>query len=358
MAYYEEFSFDKLNDALSLKCLSWRNSNFQQQLFGEIDEKKQNKSLAELNKLLLQIDEIETGKIYEDAFEWRFEFPEVLDENGDFVGFDIVIGNPPYISLSKLKEVDYGRFGYQVFDKTGDILALFFERGLQVASPNAKLSYIVSNSWLKTKYDEPTKRLFEQSSHTLIANFEDTQLFDEATVESCIATIDKAKLGESKTATIKNLNPKTTTPTLLKEAIINADANDEDGALMRKIESKGKLLKEWDVSIYRGVLTGFNEAFIIDATKKDELIAQDNKNAELIKPLIRGRDVQKYSINYADLWLINTHNNPPIDIDNYPVIKAHFEAYYSQLEKRADKGKTPYNLRNCAYLADFEKRQF
>ncbi len=361
-AYVSEYGYDKLSDSLAVLAAMSRYGQTASLFGDEADVKKQAKMLSELAKLQLQIDEIEKGKIYEDAFEWRFEFPEVLDENGDFVGFDIVIGNPPYISLSKLKEVDYGRFGYEVFDKMGDILALFFERGLQVASPNAKLSYIVSNSWLKTKYGEPMKRLFEQSGHTLIANFEDTQLFDEATVESCITSIDKAKLGESKTATIKNLNPKTTTPTLLKEAIINADANDEDGALMRKIESKGKLLKEWDVKINYGIKTGFNEAFIIDTTKKEELIAQDTKNTELIKPLIRGRDVQKYSINYADLWLISTFPSLKIDIDKYPEIKDYLKGFGNRLEQSGEVGSRKKSSNkwfetqdNIAYFADFEK---
>ena len=108
-------------------------------------------------------------------------------------------------------------------------------------------------------------------------------------------------------------------------------------------------------------MTGYNEAFIIDGKKKDELIAEDPKSAEIIRPILRGRDIKRYGYDFADLWLINTHNGirekgiSPIDIEDYPTIKRHLDQYYPQLEKRADKGDTPYNLRNCAYMGDFYK---
>lgn len=353
--YVADFAHEGLNDDLLLTAIKNKYGHVQN-LFGDkADVKKQAKLLEEITKLEIQIDEIEKGKMYEDAFEWRFEFPEVLDEDGNFVGFDIVIGNPPYISLSKLKEIDYSKFNYKVFDKTGDILALFFEKGLHISNAKSYLSFIVSNSWLKTKYGEHMKKLFNSNGAVRILNFEDTQLFEEATVESCITTVSKAHENVTKTITIKNFNIKDATPNSLNEMIESADENDEDALLMKKIESKGKLLKEWNVSIFRGILTGFNEAFIIDTAKKEELIALDEKNSELIKPLIRGRNVQKYSIEYAGFWLINIHNNPPVVVDNYSTIKTHLDSYYPQLEKRGDKGKTPYNLRNCAYLEDFAK---
>jgi hypothetical protein len=130
-----------------------------------------------------------------------------------------------------------------------------------------------------------------------------------------------------------------------------------------KIEAVGTPLKDWDINIYRGVLTGFNEAFIIDGNKKDELIAEDPKSAEIIRPILRGRDIKRYDYDFADLWLINTHNGvrekglKPIDVNNYPAIKRHLDQYYPQLEKRQDKGDTPYNLRNCAYMEDFFKQK-
>ena len=126
-----------------------------------------------------------------------------------------------------------------------------------------------------------------------------------------------------------------------------------------KIEAVGTPLKDWDINIYRGILTGYNEAFIIDGNKKDELIASDPKSAEIIRPILRGRDIKRYGYDFANLWLINTHNGikekniKRIDIEDYPAIKNHLNKYYSQLVKRSDKGDTPYNLRNCAYMEDF-----
>ncbi|MDO7020050.1 TaqI-like C-terminal specificity domain-containing protein [Brachyspira innocens] len=125
--------------------------------------------------------------------------------------------------------------------------------------------------------------------------------------------------------------------------------------------SRHKALKDWDISIYRGVVTGYNEAFIIDEETKERLIKEDKKSADLIKPLLRGRDIDKYIYHNNGLYLINTHNGikekniPPINIKDYPAIKKHLDKYYKQLEKRQDKGATPYNLRNCAYLEEFDK---
>ena len=132
-------------------------------------------------------------------------------------------------------------------------------------------------------------------------------------------------------------------------------------SIKSKIESVGVPLKNWNVNIYRGILTGFNEAFIISGEKKDELIASDPKSAELIRPILRGKDIKRYGYIENNLWIINVHNGiknrsiPPIDINAYPAIKKHLDSYYSKLAKRADKGVTPYNLRNCAYMDDFSK---
>ena len=120
-------------------------------------------------------------------------------------------------------------------------------------------------------------------------------------------------------------------------------------------------MKDWDIKINYGIKTGYNEAFIIDEETKERLIKEDKNSAEIIKPLLRGRDIDKYIYHNNGLYLINTHNGikekniPPINIKDYPAIKKHLDKYYKQLEKRQDKVETPYNLRNCAYLEEFEK---
>ena len=136
-----------------------------------------------------------------------------------------------------------------------------------------------------------------------------------------------------------------------------------------KIEAVGTPLKDWDINIYRGILTGYNEAFIIDKTKRNEILAnckteeERQKTAEIIRPILRGRDIKRYGYYFADLYLINTHNGVKekgikrINIEDYPAVKAHLDLFYPQLEKRADQGDTPYNLRNCAYIEDFSKQK-
>ncbi len=134
-------------------------------------------------------------------------------------------------------------------------------------------------------------------------------------------------------------------------------------SIKKKIEAVGKPLKDWDVKIYRGILTGCNEAFIIDGAKKDELIKKDPKSAEIIRPILRGKDIKRYGYDFHDKWLILTHNGlkekniPPVDVTKYPAIKEHLDQFYPQLAKRQDKGGTPYNLRNCAYMEDFNKQK-
>jgi len=138
-------------------------------------------------------------------------------------------------------------------------------------------------------------------------------------------------------------------------------------SIKRKIEAAGTPLKDWDINIYRGVLTGCNEAFIINREKRDEILQncetddERERTAELIRPILRGRDIKRYGYVENGLFLINTHNGlkdkgiPPIDVNEYPAIKAHLDKYWDKISVRADKGVTPYNLRNCAYLEDFDK---
>ncbi len=135
-------------------------------------------------------------------------------------------------------------------------------------------------------------------------------------------------------------------------------------SIKKKIEAVGTPLKDWDINIYRGILTGYNDAFIITTSKRDEILSncqnedEKKRTAELIRPILRGRDIKRYGYNWAELWLINTHNGvkgriPRIRIEEYPAIKAHLDNYWSKIKDRADQGDTPYNLRNCAYLEDF-----
>ena len=128
-------------------------------------------------------------------------------------------------------------------------------------------------------------------------------------------------------------------------------------ALKKKMESVGTPLKDWNVSINYGIKTGCSDVFIIDNETKETLSKEDPKSAEILKPILRGKNIKRYQAKWAGLWLIDTHNGygniPPIDVEHYPVVKKYLDRFYSQLEKRQDKGITPYNLRHCAYHAEF-----
>ena len=137
-------------------------------------------------------------------------------------------------------------------------------------------------------------------------------------------------------------------------------------SIKRKIEAVGTPLKDWDIQINYGIKTGYNDAFIINTEKRDEILSncqtedERTRTAELIRPILRGRDIKRYGYNWANLWLINTHNGirgklERVHIEDYPAIKAHLDQYWDKISKRSDKGDTPYNLRNCAYLEDFSK---
>lgn len=139
-----------------------------------------------------------------------------------------------------------------------------------------------------------------------------------------------------------------------------------EASIKRKIEAVGTPLKEWDIQINYGIKTGCNDAFIIDTAKRDEILANCESEEErqrteaLIRPILRGKDIKRYSYNWAGRWLINTHNGirgklPRIDIQEYPAVKKHLDFYWHEISKRADQGDTPYNLRSCAYLEDFDK---
>ena len=337
--------------------------------------KKVQQLTEETKKLEAEIEEIKANKIFENAFEWRFEFPEVLNDDGDFVGFDVVIGNPPYIQLQAMKEMSeqLKRFEYATYDKTGDIYSLFYEKGNTILKENGYLAYITSNKWMRAGYGKSTRNYFLTHTQPQLLIDLGSGVFEEATVDSNILIFKKQPYHKpfpaidiSKEKTIKNLNfPNdkflTIRPQLDQSWTI---ASDIEQRIKAKIEAKGKPLKEWDIQINYGIKTGYNEAFIIDGKKKDELIAQDTRSAEIIKPILRGRDIKRYKADFADLWLINSHNGvkekgiPRIDVEkDYPAIYQHLKQYEPQLIKRQDKGDHWTNLRNCAYLQEFEKEK-
>lgn len=304
------------------------------------------------------------------AFNWQKEFPEIM-ANG---GFDVVIGNPPYVQLQTMGEMSdtLKSCHFETYDKGADLYCLFTERGYNLLRNGGFQSFIMPNKWMLVAYGKPLRNFLSKTGLRQILNFGDVQFFQDAATIVCIFVTQKSEPGEK--VKVLSLNQKTYHGDFLTEVKANLydypasrfDENEwsiqpyHDSRKLEQMKLKGIKLKDLPISIYRGILTGYNDAFYIDAETRQELISSDAKSAELIKPMVRGRDIVAYGISGSE-FLINVHNgikekNPPllpINIDDYPAIKKHLDAYYPMLKKRGDKGDTPYNLRNCAYLEEF-----
>ncbi|MFR9165029.1 MAG: Eco57I restriction-modification methylase domain-containing protein [Dysgonomonas sp.] len=318
-------------------------------------QKKITEAQKNIDKCNTIIDEIKNNKNFQNALEWRFEFPEVLDDEGNFVGFDAIIGNPPYIQLQSLGEITdvYKQMNYQTFERTGDIYCLFYEMGNNLLRPDHYLSFITSNKWMRAGYGESMRRYFvDETNPILLIDFAGMKVFDEATVDVSIMTFQKSEnQHNTETCQIKDYNSDTIKLSdYLRQHVINSSfgessitsfviLSDIEKRIKEKIERIGTPLKDWDINIYRGILTGYNEAFIIDGKTKDELIEKSPKNAEIIRPILRGRDIKRYGYEFADLWLICTFPSLKIDIEDYPAIKEHLLSFgYDRLKQTGESG--------------------
>ncbi|GAA9334642.1 class I SAM-dependent DNA methyltransferase [Helicobacter pylori] len=343
---------------------------------------------VEANRLLIKIKECyETLENLKNSktLEWRFEFPEVLDDEGDFLGFDCIIGNPPYIRQEHIKDIKpLLQKQYQDFyNSTADIYTYFFALSYHLLKEKGFNAFITSNKYARAKYGAKLRELLLKKT-TIVSYMELNALkvFESATVDTSIMSFikqdppkesrfkyyeptpdDKSDLKSARSLPMKQ-------NALSTESFIFANATLLD--LRDKMESVGTPLKDWDIQINYGIKTGANEAFIIPTEKREEILnacktQEERKRTEaLIKPILRGKDIKRYSYEWAHLWVINTHNGytsnlkfkiPPIDIEKYPAIKVHLDSHWDTIATRSDQGDTPYHLRNCAYLEDFEKEK-
>lgn len=362
----------EVKEAINL-ILTKTAKNFDIQPKLEMNRKEQKKYEEDyINNLLLKKVQKEYNEhnYTQELFFYKIYFADIINSGG----FDVLIGNPPYVRHEKIKELKpkLKIEGYKSYNGTADLYIYFFEQGYRLLKDGGILSFITSNKWTRAKYGKQFRDFILKNTNILdYIDFNGVKVFESATVDTSIMSYRKSK-NRDNSFIYCDINEKYKKESELDKFIaqnsfeysqndLSADSfsflDKEELAIKKKIEKIGTPLKDCEIEINRGITTGFNEAFIIDSTKKDELIARDKKSSEIIKPLLRGRDIRKYSYKFADKWLINTHNNPPVDIAKYPAIKEHLDGYIDKLRKRSDKGITLYNLRNCAFLNEFEKEK-
>ncbi|MBD2442687.1 Eco57I restriction-modification methylase domain-containing protein [Dolichospermum sp. FACHB-1091] len=317
---------------------------------------------------------INDAKITDLPFNWESEFSQVFAEGG----FDIVIGNPPYIRQELLSPFKpYLQENYQTYDGVADIYIYFYEKGLNLLKPAGIISYIVTNKWLRSGYGESLRRFFCQSSvFEQIIDFGHAPIFEDADTFPCI--IAARKITPPQPSNIKSLSlsssllaPPSVPPPREEEKVlvcavprgelkninlIQYVQNPENSFtipwsrfsahawsleppavddLMRKIQRVGVPLKEFaGVKPYYGIKTGFNEAFLIDNATKNKLIQADPKCAEIIKPYLRGQDIKRWCPAWENLWMIFVKWDCPIN--NYPSVLSWLEQHRKGLELRPE----------------------
>ncbi|EDP6131304.1 class I SAM-dependent DNA methyltransferase [Campylobacter jejuni] len=349
----------------------------------DFDEKEATKEFANLKKEYDNIFNLESNH----PFEWRFEFPEILDDDGNFKGFDLIIGNPPYIRQEELKELKpHLAKNYKVYKGTSDIYTYFYELGFNVLKENGILSFITSNKYTRAGYGEALREFLLKNTCILkYIDLNSIKVFDSATVDTSILSFEKIKIKEN-TFKYLSLNNE-----LLKNYDFEISAikeflnisqnslskesfafNDEStNALKTKIEKLGTPLKDWHgLNINYGIKTGLNEAFIITTEKKDEILAnckdedEKERTAKLIRKMLRGRDIKRYSYEWAGLWVIGTFPSLKLDIEQYPALKQYLSQFLPRIEQSGEKGcrkktsnKWFETQDNIAYYEEFEKEK-
>lgn len=332
----------------------------------DFDEKEAAKEFANLKKEYDNIFNLESNH----PFEWRFEFPEILDDDGNFKGFDLIIGNPPYIRQEELKELKpHLAKNYKVYKGTSDIYTYFYELGFNVLKDNGVLSYITSNKYTRAGYGEALREFLLKNVKFLeYTDLNGIKVFDSATVDTSILCFEKSKSKDNKFKYLALSNEILKTcaydiglykdfaefsqNSLSKESFTFSDEN--TSALKAKIERIGTPLKEWQgLNIYRGILTGYNEAFIITTEKRNEILAnckdeaEKERTAKLIRKMLRGRDIKRYSYEWAGLWVIfipwhfpnvekpKTMSENEQDLkEQYPSLYKHLLSHKERLSKR------------------------
>lgn len=329
---------------------------------------------GQIVKLEAEIESIRSAVIFRDAFEWRFEFPEVLNEDGDFVGFDVVVGNPPYIRQEELTALKpYLKDHYDTFAGTADILVYFYELAINIIKKLGHFGLITSNKFIKANYGIKLRTLLLGQQMIEIVDFGELPVFDEASTFPLIILLQKKVKQElvrhSQISTLdfeslaleidKNVSQ------LPDESFRNKYWTLSDikvNNILSKLKLNSITLGEYfNSSLNRGILTGYNEAFVISEEVKNCIIDSDPISAEIIHPFAVGDDIRYYSINELSRYLIFTRRG--IDIEKYHGVKTHLEAYKNRLMPGVKGGRKKgsyqwYEIQDSvAYFNDFAKKK-
>ena len=323
-------------------------------------------------------------------FDWKLNFPEVLNPLvNENCGFDIVIGNPPYVEHKKLKHISsFLKNKYKVYTGSSDLSVYFFEKGFDLLKDNGTFSFINTNKFFNTGYGKALRSYLTSKSIDKLVNFEQVEVFEGVLVSSVIFIAKNRKPESDNLISYiefkKEKNWKHAFTANLQQRLKYIKQSNYDERewvfefgksieIKDRIEKIGTKIKEIPgVEIKRGVTTGFDPAFIINKEKAEEL-----KFAEIIKPLFKGEDIKKYKVGNCNKYLINSHNGlssvgiKPINIPyDYPLIYEHLLKYYDEqsegailkpngqvscLKNRTDKGDNWFNLRSCAFLQLFDE---
>lgn len=272
------------------------------------------------------------------AFDWRTGFPEVFERGG----FDVVIGNPPYVRQEGLGELkDYFSRHYRVYHGVADLYAYFIERGVSLLRPAGLFSYIVANKWMRANYGAPLRRWLKEQHIEEIIDFGDLPVFTKATTYPCILRISKEEqAGSFSACQVKTLSFSSLEDYVRDNSyeVLQKDLDDTGWSLaeekkqklLMKLKGTGVTLGEYvGGKIYYGIKTGLNEAFVIDEATRKRLIAEDPRSEELIKPFLAGRDIKRYEQPRSDKYLIFTRHG--LNIDDYPAIKQYLTLFKERL---------------------------
>ena len=275
------------------------------------------------------------------AFNWQEQFPKVFEKGG----FDVVIGNPPYVRHELISEYKpFYKKRFKTYAGTADLYTYFIEIGVnELINPSGYYSVIVANKWMRARFGKPLRHWLRTQALEEIIDFKDLPVFHEASTYPCILTVkggrksrDEFSAFEPESLGFSDLQSEVRAG---KFAVSISQLDDEGWSLvsadianiMTKLKSTGVPLSEKvNDRIYRGVLTGLNEAFVIDEETKDKACQPDSKSLEVIKPFLAGRDVKRYEIDFQYSYLIFTRRG--VDIDSYPAIRDYLETYRDRLK--------------------------